>query len=157
MGEALPWLPPKFVSLPSAASLPPTKVNVLSKNGVATSDEAGKLLSELMPQIEKTASLVLEISAASVEQNSGAMQINSAIQQLNQVTQQNAAASEEMATTSEELASQADQLKDTVSFFRTEELSHRGSCGFQKSTSTQYTQSIHCTSQTNCQGGTKEQ
>lgn len=102
------------------------EINALSKNGVASSDEAGLMLSELMPQIEKTAKLVMEISAASLEQNSGAMQINNAIQQLNQVTQQNAAASEEMATTSEELASQADQLKDTVAFFRTEELSHRG-------------------------------
>ena len=96
------------------------EINVLSRNGVTTSDEAGKLLSELMPQIEKTAKLVQEISAASIEQNSGASQINNAIQQLNQVTQQNAAASEEMATSSEELASQAETLKDTVAFFKLE-------------------------------------
>ena len=75
----------------------------------------------VMPEIEKTAKLVQEIAAASLEQNSGADQVNGAIQQLNQVTQQNAAASEEMATSSEELAGQAEQLKETISFFKLDE------------------------------------
>ncbi|HUW06396.1 MAG TPA: methyl-accepting chemotaxis protein [Williamwhitmania sp.] len=96
------------------------EINRLSSRGVTTSDEAGKMLNELVPEIEKTAKLVQEISAASLEQNSGASQINNAIQQLNQVTQQNAASSEELATSSEELASQAEQLKDTIAFFRIE-------------------------------------
>ena len=59
-----------------------------------------------------------EISAASLEQNTGAEQVNHAIQQLNSATQANAAASEELATSSEELAGQADQLKELMSFFR---------------------------------------
>ncbi len=96
------------------------EINRLSARGVTTSDEAGRMLNELVPEIEKTTKLVQEISAASLEQNSGATQINNAIQQLNQVTQQNAASSEEMATSSEELASQAEQLMDTISFFRTD-------------------------------------
>ncbi|HYX08826.1 MAG TPA: methyl-accepting chemotaxis protein [Bacteroidales bacterium] len=89
----------------------------LSRNGVAISEKAGNQLAEMVPEIEKTARLVQEITAASMEQNSGSDQINNAIQQLNQVTQQNAAASEEMATSSEELASQADQLKDIIAYF----------------------------------------
>ncbi len=96
------------------------EINRLSARGVTTSDNAGKMLNELVPEIEKTTKLVQEISAAGFEQNSGATQINTAIQQLNQVIQQNSATSEEMATSSEELASQAQQLKDTISFFRTE-------------------------------------
>lgn len=88
-----------------------------SKTGVEISEEAGKKLNQIVPEIEKTAQLVKEIAAASSEQNSGTDQINNAIQQLNQVVQQNAAASEEMATSSEELASQAEQLKDTILFF----------------------------------------
>ncbi len=94
------------------------EIDGLSKNGVAISEKAGEQLAEIVPEIERTSKLVQEITAASLEQNSGADQINNAIQQLNQVTQQNAAASEEMATSSEELSSQADQLKEIISFFK---------------------------------------
>lgn len=94
----------------------------ISKKGVLMSDEAGKMLEQVVPEIQKTARLVQEIAAASTEQNSGADQVNSALQQLNQVTQQNAAASEEMATSSEELASQAEQLKDIISYFKVEKV-----------------------------------
>jgi methyl-accepting chemotaxis protein len=95
-----------------------TEIDKLSKFGVSISEEAGKKLATIVPEIQKTARLVQEIAAASIEQNAGADQVNSAIQQLNQVTQQNAAASEEMATSSEELASQADQLLENVSYFK---------------------------------------
>src|SRR5690242_20926273 len=72
----------------------------------------------MVPDIQRTAELVQEISAASREQDSGAEQINKAIQQLDQVIQQNASASEEMASTAEELSSQAEVLQSTVSFFK---------------------------------------
>ncbi|MGK7396257.1 MAG: methyl-accepting chemotaxis protein [Candidatus Cyclobacteriaceae bacterium M3_2C_046] len=91
-----------------------------SRSSVEIAEKSGKLLTEIVPDIEKTAKLVQEISAASMEQNSGADQVNNAIMQLNQVTQQNAAASEEMATSSEELSSQAEQLREVISFFKLE-------------------------------------
>jgi len=91
----------------------------LSERSLRVTEESGSLMSKIIPEIGKTAKLVQEISAASLEQNSGADQVNSAIQQLNQVTQQNAAASEELATSSEELASQAQQLKENISYFST--------------------------------------
>lgn len=94
------------------------EIEVLSKDSVKVTEDSGALMKKLMPEIEKTTNLVQEISAASVEQNSGADQINNAVQQLNQVTQQNAAVSEEIATNSEELSSQADQLRDAISFFK---------------------------------------
>ncbi|MFW5687297.1 MAG: methyl-accepting chemotaxis protein [Bacteroidota bacterium] len=94
------------------------EINALANKSVDVTEKAGSLLQSLIPEINKTAQLVQEIAAASIEQNSGAEQVNSAIQQLNQVTQQNAAASEEMATSSEELSSQADQLLEMVSYFR---------------------------------------
>ena len=93
------------------------EIVALATSSVDVTEEAGKLMNELIPDIEKTAKLVQEISAASMEQNSGADQINNAVQQLNQVIQQNAAVSEEMATSSEELSGQAEQLKETVSYF----------------------------------------
>jgi methyl-accepting chemotaxis protein len=92
----------------------------LSKSGVEVSKRAGEKLESIVPEIERTAKLVQEISASSVEQNAGAEQVNSAIQSLNQVTQENAASAEETATSSEELASQAEQLKELVSFFKFE-------------------------------------
>ena len=94
------------------------EIGRLSASSVGVAEKAGEMLSRLVPDIQKTAELVQEISAASREQNSGTQQINKAIQQLDQVVQQNASAAEEMASTSEELASQAQQLQGTISFFK---------------------------------------
>ena len=91
----------------------------LSQKGLTLTEEAGSKLAEILPEIEKTTSLVGEISAASSEQANGAGQVNNAMQQLNGVTQQNASASEEVATSAEELSGQADQLREIVSFFKT--------------------------------------
>jgi len=74
-----------------------------------------------VPDIQKTAELVQEISAASTEQNTGAEQINKAITQLDQVIQQNASVSEKMAATAEELASQAEHLSQMVAFFKVDD------------------------------------
>ncbi|HRZ89454.1 MAG TPA: methyl-accepting chemotaxis protein, partial [Spirochaetia bacterium] len=94
------------------------EINGLSRDSVSVAQEAGKLLAELVPDIKKTADLILEISAASNEQSSGAEQIAKGITQMDMVVQQNASASEELAGTSEELASQAELMADTVSFFK---------------------------------------
>ncbi|WP_419778817.1 methyl-accepting chemotaxis protein [Maridesulfovibrio sp.] len=94
-----------------------SEISELSSTSVDVAEKAGQMLEALVPDIEKTASLVQEISAASDEQNAGAGQINQAITQLDTVIQQNASASEEMASTSEELSGQAQQLQMTMSFF----------------------------------------
>jgi methyl-accepting chemotaxis protein len=96
------------------------EIDELSESGVRVSEEASQQLAAIVPEIEKTAQLVQEIAAASMEQNAGAEQVNGAIQQLNQVIQQNAAASEEMASSSEELSGQAEQMKEVVSYFNIE-------------------------------------
>ncbi|WP_243373054.1 methyl-accepting chemotaxis protein [Geotalea sp. SG265] len=93
------------------------EISELSASSVEVAERAGDLLTKMVPDIQKTAELVQEISAASREQDTGAEQINKAIQQLDQVIQQNAGASEEMASTAEELASQAEQLQSSISFF----------------------------------------
>ncbi len=94
------------------------EISHLSVSSVEVAERAGQMLARLVPDIQKTAELVQEISAASKEQTSGADQINSAIQQLNRVIQQNAGAAEEMSSTAEELSSQAEQLQGTISFFK---------------------------------------
>jgi methyl-accepting chemotaxis protein len=102
------------------------EIVALAKKSVDVTEDASALMGNLIPEIDKTAKLVQEIAAASMEQSTGADQVNSAIQQLNQVTQQNAAASEEMATSAEELNSQADQLKEIISYFKLESGMKRG-------------------------------
>ena len=76
------------------------------------------MLAKLVPDIQKTAELVQEISASSKEQAGGAEQINGSIQQMNQIVQQNAGAAEEMASTAETLSSQAQQLQASIEFFQ---------------------------------------
>ncbi len=66
------------------------EISTLSGETVQVATEAGEMLNRLVPDIQKTAELVSEISAACREQDIGASQINDAIQQLDKVTQQNA-------------------------------------------------------------------
>ena len=94
------------------------EISELSSSSVEVAEQAGEMLTKMVPDIQRTAELVQEIAAASKEQDAGADQVNKAIQQLDQVIQQNASASEEMASSSEELSSQAEQLQDTISFFK---------------------------------------
>ncbi|MEE4359392.1 MAG: methyl-accepting chemotaxis protein [Desulfococcaceae bacterium] len=100
------------------------EINTLSDSSVSIAEKAGEMLELLLPDIEKTAELVQEISAACNEQDAGAEQVNRAMQQLDMVIQQNSSASEEMASgseelasTSEELSAQAEYLRATMSFF----------------------------------------
>jgi methyl-accepting chemotaxis protein len=95
------------------------EINHLSGTTVKVSEKAGEMLDKLVPDIQKTAELVQEITAASKEQDAGAEQINKALQQLEKVIQQNASAAEEMASTTEELTGQSDQLMSALGFFRT--------------------------------------
>ena len=94
------------------------EIGQLSGSSVEVAERAGVMLEKLVPDIQKTAELVQEISAASKEQTSGADQINSAIVQLNQVIQQNAGAAEEITSTAEELSSQAEHLRDMTGYFK---------------------------------------
>ena len=103
------------------------EISELSSSSVQIAEKAGELLARIVPDIQRTTELIQEITASSVEQNSGAEQVNRAIQQLDQVVQQNASASEEMASTAEELSSQALQLQDTVSYFRLDAMNRRPS------------------------------
>ncbi|HEY1257494.1 MAG TPA: methyl-accepting chemotaxis protein [Terracidiphilus sp.] len=95
------------------------EINQLSATTLRVSEKSGEMLDKLVPDIQRTAELVQEISAASKEQDTGAEQINKALQQLEKVIQQNASASEEMASTTEELTGQSDQLVSALGFFHT--------------------------------------
>ncbi len=94
------------------------EITELSESSTDVAEQAGVLLNKLVPDIQKTAELVQEISAASQEQNIGAQQITKAVQQLDQVVQQTAATSEQLTATAEELANQADGMREMVQYFR---------------------------------------
>ncbi len=106
------------------------EIGTLSSSSVEIAEKAGQMLGLMIPDIQKTADLVQEITAASREQDTGAEQINSAIMQLDQVIQQNATASEQMASTAEELSSQAEHLQQTVAFFVLDGGQGRGAAPF---------------------------
>jgi len=104
------------------------EIGTLSSDSRAVADQAGALLASMVPDIQKTAELIKDISSASREQAAGASQINQSIQELERVIQQNASSSEELASTAEEITAQAEELRDMVAFFKVgeEQLPERG-------------------------------
>ncbi|MBF0145706.1 MAG: methyl-accepting chemotaxis protein [Magnetococcales bacterium] len=94
------------------------EISTLSASSFEVAERAGTMLTQLVPDIQKTAQLVQEIASSSREQNQGADQINQAIQQLDQVIQQNAGASEQLSTAASQLAQHAQNLEETIAFFK---------------------------------------
>ena len=90
----------------------------LAGNSVTISQRAGELIEDMLPNIQKTADLVQEISAGSTEQLSGVGQINSAIEQVDQSAQHGASSSEELAATATQMNKQVDELRKTIEFFK---------------------------------------
>ncbi len=97
-----------------------TDIMEVVSSSVGIAENAGALLTRLVPDIRTTAELVREISFASREQDSGVEQINRAIQQLDEITQEHSATAETLATASAELKGQAQILGEAVRFFRLE-------------------------------------
>ncbi len=93
----------------------------LSQKSVAVTKSTNDLLKDLVPQIEKTSSLVKEITESSIEQNRGAEQINLAIQSLNDVIQQSTVTSNTLADNSKNLENEASELKQSIMFFQIEQ------------------------------------
>lgn len=89
-----------------------------SASSVGLAERAGASISGIVPEIRKTAELVVEIATASREQTQGSDQIAQALGQLDQVIQRNAAVSEELASMAEEVSAQAVSLEEALAFFR---------------------------------------
>lgn len=108
------------------------EISSISQSSIAVAENAGDLLTQLVPEIQHTSELVQEISAASDEQKNGAAQVNTSVQQLDQTIQENTATSEEFSATAQELSAtagltsensiqmlnEATRLLRTVAFFR---------------------------------------
>ncbi|MBF0182878.1 MAG: methyl-accepting chemotaxis protein [Magnetococcales bacterium] len=96
------------------------EIGTLSVTSMQIAEQAGGMLSKLVPEIQKTADQVQNIAQVSREQDQSAEQINRSMQHMDQAIQRNAGTSEEMAATSEQLSAQADALQEAIAFFKTE-------------------------------------
>ena len=113
--------------LAERSQLAATEIDEVSAKSVHVAQKSGQMLNDVVPNIQKTADLVMEITASSNEQSSGSEQINNAIQNLNLVVQENAATAEEMAAGAEELSAQAENLQEAISFFKIEGMNQMAS------------------------------
>jgi methyl-accepting chemotaxis protein len=80
--------------------------------------QAGKTMEDIVNAIRSVTIIVSEISAASIEQNSGINQVNQAISQMDDVTQQNAALVEQAAAAAEAMQEQTENLTVMAGQFR---------------------------------------
>ncbi|WP_175746147.1 methyl-accepting chemotaxis protein [Burkholderia ambifaria] len=83
--------------------------------------EAGKVMRDVVSQVQGVSAMMSEIAEASLEQSAGIDQIGDAVQSLDQMTQQNAALVEESAAAAESLKQQAAELTRLVSAFKVDE------------------------------------
>jgi methyl-accepting chemotaxis protein len=95
-------------------------INKVSEATLSSSEVSAEKLDKIAPEIERTANLVKEISAASMEQLTGVEQINSALQLLNNITQRNAANSDEILTAAKTLDGLSERLNRAILVFKTD-------------------------------------
>jgi len=98
-----------------------SEISQITTNSLTISKDAGELISQVVPKIEQTASLIKDIATASAEQDIGISQITQSMNQLEQVTQSNATGAQELAATSEELDGQIASLASIMDFFKFED------------------------------------
>jgi len=97
-----------------------------SVEGKDTAESTNRMLTLLLPEIEKAKDLIQGISVASEEQATGTQQVNVAVRRLDDVTQLNASAATQMAATANSLAKHASDLKKAISWFQTNEGRSKG-------------------------------
>jgi methyl-accepting chemotaxis protein len=85
--------------------------------GHGLADRAGSTMSDTLVAVQRVASIMGAIRAASQEQRAGIESVSGAITQMDQMTQQNAALVEQTSAASESLRMQARQLAAVVRFF----------------------------------------
>lgn len=94
------------------------EINEISRQTMSSAETAKAIIDLMVPDIQRTATLVQEITEASREQSAGAEQINKALLQLDSVIQRSATTSEELSSAATTLSDQEESMKGTASFFR---------------------------------------
>lgn len=98
-----------------------TEIIQLVSSSLSISERSGQLLSDIVPNIKKTAGLIQNIMVASEQQNSAVKQINSGMSHFADAAQQTASMSEELASTSETQKNVVVELKKMSDFFKIDE------------------------------------
>lgn len=104
----------KLAELSSSAA---TEIDNLTVSSVTVANQAGEKLKLLTPQIQKTASLVNNISSANQQQEKSVEQLNVSVQETNRVVQQSAAQAEELSATVSASQEQIQKLNKLISYF----------------------------------------
>ncbi|MFP4557063.1 MAG: methyl-accepting chemotaxis protein [Bacteroidales bacterium] len=94
------------------------EISSLSGRTLSVTQQANRLLHNLIPNVQKTADMIDEVMATSIEQRSNMDQINTSIQELNNSSQENSVAAEQLATGAESLKEHASGFFDLIKFFK---------------------------------------
>ncbi|MDB4885416.1 MAG: Chemoreceptor of family, unusual structure [Gemmatimonadetes bacterium] len=94
------------------------EITDLAARSKTTVSQSGELLSDLVPRIRQTATIVQAVSTSSAEQVASLERVGRAMQQVDDVTHRNAAAAQELGAMAEELSAQSETLQDLIRRFR---------------------------------------
>lgn len=86
----------------------------ISQRGASVAEEVAENLRNIEKSVHSVSTLVVEISAAANEQQTGIEEMSSVMHQMDKVVQSNASSSEESASAAEELSSQAAEMNHIV-------------------------------------------
>ncbi len=104
--------------LAERSQLAAQEIDSLVIHSLTISKEASEQLSQIVPEVQKTTTLVEEIEAGSSEQREYSSLINEAVQKINLSSQSTSVTSEETAANAEELSEQAKSLLEVIQFFK---------------------------------------
>jgi methyl-accepting chemotaxis protein len=93
------------------------EIGQLSVKTMKVAEQASEKLTKLVPDIQKTAELVQEISVSAKEQDTGADEINCSLQQLDTVVSRSATSATALSNSANELSEHAEQQRQAMSFF----------------------------------------
>jgi methyl-accepting chemotaxis protein len=105
--------------LADRSKLAAEEITGLMKYAVENSDSAMKRMDTLVPEIDRTGKLVIEITSKSEEQNGEATQADEALKQLNIESQGHTLLISRITEISKQLENEALALEDMISKYRT--------------------------------------
>ena len=94
------------------------QIDGLSKRGVEISAQTGNMISNLLPDMQKTAELVLEIASLSNEQKVNVNQIKTAIEELKSISEHNSNYAQDLNEKSNSFNELSGKLIKITDFFK---------------------------------------
>ena len=97
------------------------EIEDLSSSSVQLAEKAGEMLNVIVPNIQETATLIKEITAAGLEQREEARMVNQAIEDLEGIIQSSGSTITQLAATASDFSTQAQELQRLMAFFKQQE------------------------------------